>query len=556
MHSSNAQQRARAARDEEVGDNALRPQPDARSALDQARRVSGSAQLTRVAGRFPEKTGFIYLDRSYSFAELDARVDHVASALASIGVEKGDRVAMLMGNSMATIEAYFALSRLDAIAVPINLRFVAPEIGFILADSGASTLLVDQVYAHAAAQARAHVPGVTRCLVVGGEPHEGGPGSLSWDDVTQGDGAHPPTIAVDNDDPAMIMYTSGTTGRPKGAVLTHYGLAMSALSAMIEQHLSESDEVWYLNLPLFHISGVAGIYPYMFVGGTSVVAPLGAFDAATAVDDLERYQVTAACFVGPQWQAIVALPGVETRRYALRRVIWGTSPAIVPLLEAVRRTFPDAAIYNTFGQTEMSPVSCMLGAKDFDTRKGSVGKPVVNVEARIVDDDMSDVTPGDVGEIVYRGPNVMKEYWNLPEATEEAFAGGWFHSGDLCRQDEDGFIYVVDRKKDVVISGGENIYSAEVEAVILRHPKVRDVAVIGVPHPKWGETPWAIITCQDPADPPSDEELLEHCKNEMASFKKPSSFIVLDGDLPRNAMGKVTKPVLRQQYGSGSFGTS
>ena len=273
---------------------------------------------------------------------------------------------MLMGNSMATIEAYFALSRLDAIAVPINLRFVAPEIEFILADSGASAFLVDQAYAETAAQARASLPDVAHCLVVGGEPLAGGPDSLAWDDVMQGAGARPPTIAVDNDDPATIMYTSGTTGRPKGAVLTHYSLAMSALSAMIEQHLSASDEVWYLNLPLFHISGLAGVYPYMFVGGTSVVAPLGAFDAKTAVDDLERYQVTAACFVGPQWQAIVALPGVEGRRYALRRVIWGTSPAIVPLLEAVRRAFPDAAIYNTFGQTEMSPVSCMLGAEDFD----------------------------------------------------------------------------------------------------------------------------------------------------------------------------------------------
>jgi acyl-CoA synthetase (AMP-forming)/AMP-acid ligase II len=307
--------------------------------------------------------------------------------------------------------------------------------------------------------------------------------------------------------------------------------------------------VWYLNLPLFHISGVAGIYPYMFVGGTSVISPLGAFDAKTAVDDLERYRVTAACFVGPQWQAIVALPGVEDRRYALRRVIWGTSPAIVPLLEAVRRAFPDAAIYNTFGQTEMSPVSCMLGAEDFDARKGSVGKPVINVEARIVDDDMRDVAPGEVGEIVYRGPAVMKEYWNLPEATAEAFFGGWFHSGDLCRQDEDGFIYVVDRKKDVVISGGENIYSAEVEEVIRRHAKVGDVAVIGVPDPKWGETPWAIVAPKDPLDPPTEDELLAHCKAGMASFKKPSSFVILEGDLPRNAMGKVTKPALRAQYG-------
>ena len=525
------------------------PAPESRATLDRARRVSGAVQLARIAGRFGDKTGFVYLDREYSFAEVATSVERVASGLAAAGVTKGDRVAMLMGNSMTTVEAYFALSRLGAIAVPVNLRFVAPEIEFILRDSGASALVVDMQYAQTAGVARRSVDDLTRCLVVGGDAAAGGPGALEWDALVGAGDARGPSVDIDNDDAAMIMYTSGTTGRPKGAVLTHYSLAMSALSSMIEQHLSESDEVWYLNLPLFHISGVAGIYPYMFVGGTSVISPLGAFDAKTAVDDLERYQVTAACFVGPQWQAIVALPGVEDRRYALRRVIWGTSPAIVPLLEAVRRAFPDAAIYNTFGQTEMSPVSCMLGAKDFDARKGSVGKPVINVEARIVDDHMRDVAPGDVGEIVYRGPAVMKEYWNLPEATAEAFAGGWFHSGDLCRTDEDGFIYVVDRKKDVVISGGENIYSAEVEEVIRRHAKVGDVAVIGVADPKWGETPWAIVAPKDPSDPPTEDELLEHCKAEMASFKKPSSFVILEGDLPRNAMGKVTKPALRTQYG-------
>jgi fatty-acyl-CoA synthase/long-chain acyl-CoA synthetase len=519
-----------------------------RAALDATRALSGAVQLRRMAVRLPDKTAFIDAGQAFAFGTVDQRVDQVASSLAAQGVHQGDRVALLMGNSMTTVEAYFALSRLGAIAVPVNLRFVPPEIAFILSDCGASTLLADQAYAESAAQARASCPGVRRCIVVGDAPEAAGPDAVGWDAVVSGGGPAVHT-AVDNADAAMIMYTSGTTGRPKGAVLTHYSLAMSAMGAMIEQHLSESDEVWYLNLPLFHISGVAGIYPYMFVGGTSVIAPLGAFDAQRAVDDLERYQITAACFVGPQWQSIVILPGVAERSYALRRVIWGTSPAIIPLLEAVRRTFPDAQIYNTFGQTEMSPVSCMLKAEDFDTHKGSVGKPVINVEVRIVDDAMNDVTQGDVGEIVYRGPNLMREYWNLPEETEAAFAGGWFHSGDLVRQDEEGFIYVVDRKKDMVISGGENIYSAEVESVIVRHPKVRDVAVIGVPHPKWGETPWAIVVPEDQADPPTEEELLEHCKQGMASYKKPTTFVILQGDLPRNAMGKVTKPALREQYG-------
>ena len=524
--------------------------------MEGSRAVTLGGQLTRTAGRFPDKTGFIHLDRSFTFAEVEDRVDQVARGLQSAGVAKGERVAMLMGNSMTTVEAYFALARLGAIAVPINLRFVSSEVAFILADSGAATLLVDRAWADTATSAVASVPTTTRIVVVGGAPDHLSHHWRDWEEVvaTGGKAGVIRRAEVTNDDPAMIMYTSGTTGRPKGAVLTHYNLTMSALGSMIEQHLSDSDEVWYLNLPLFHISGFAGILPYLFVGGTSVIAPLGAFDAVTALGDLERHQVTAVCFVGPQWQSIVSLPGAADGHYALRRVIWGTSPAIVPLLEAVRRTFPHAAIWNSFGQTEMSPVTCMLRAEDFDRHKGSVGRPVINVEARIVADDLRDVAPGEVGEIVYRGPSVMKEYWNMPEATEEAFAGGWFHSGDLCRQDPEGFIYVVDRKKDVVISGGENIYPAEVEAVLLRHPKVRDVAVIGVSHPRWGETPRAIVVAEDPADPPTEGELLDHCGREMASFKKPSSFVMLQGDLPRNALGKVTKPMLRQRYGAPTKG--
>jgi fatty-acyl-CoA synthase len=382
-----------------------------------------------------------------------------------------------------------------------------------------------------------------------GSPGAAGPGARSWDDVTGGAPRTPFAGVVEEEDPATIMYTSGTTGRPKGAVLTHKNLSVAALSALIEQKISKSDEVWYLNLPLFHISGLSAIFPYMTIGGTCVIAQLGAFDARKALDDLERHQVTAACFVGPQWQDILALPDVRSRKYALRRVIWGTSQAIVPLIEAIHDAFTEAEIFNCFGQTEMSPTTCMLHAEFFEQKKGSVGKPLINVEARIVDDDMDDVKQGEVGEIVYRGPTVMKEYWHMPEATAEAFAGGWFHSGDMCRQDDEGFIYVVDRKKDMIISGGENIYSAEVEAAIVRHEKVRDVAVIGVGHHRWGETPRAVVVPADPADPPTEAELLAHCQEQMASYKKPTSIVILEGDLPRNAMGKVTKARLRELYG-------
>jgi acyl-CoA synthetase (AMP-forming)/AMP-acid ligase II len=228
---------------------------------------------------------------------------------------------------------------------------------------------------------------------------------------------------------------------------------------------------------------------------------------------------------------------------------WGGSSAAPSTLQAMAATFPGVPTFCAFGQTEMSSVTCLLRGEDAIRKMGSVGKPVMNVEYRLVDDDMQDVPRGGVGEIVYRGPTVFQGYWRNPAATAEAFAGGWFHSGDLCREDEEGYLYVVDRKKDMIISGAENIYSAEVEAVIDAHPKVAEVALIGVPHPKWVETPVAIIVAADPADPPTEAEIVEHCRAHLASYKKPSRVVVVDA-LPRNASGKILKTQLRERFGS------
>ena len=341
--------------------------------------------------------------------------------------------------------------------------------------------------------------------------------------------------------PALIMYTSGTTGRPKGAVLTHFNVVMQTLNSMIQQDIDGYDDVWYANLPLFHIGGLVGILPYVMAGGTSVIVRSGQFDARAAVDDLERYGVTGCVFVGMQWDEVCDVAAAGDRDLRLRRVSWGAANTPVHVLEKMSKTLPGVPIFSFFGQTEMSPVTCVLHAEDAERKRGSVGKPVINVEARIVDQQMNDVAAGDVGEIVYRGPTVMQGYWNMPEANEEAVAGGWFHSGDLCRMDEEGYIYVVDRRHDMIISGGENIYCPEVEATISAHPGVAEAAVIGVPHPRWGETPRAVVVAADPASPPTEDEIVAWCRERLASYKKPTSVIVVDA-LPRNATGKVVKP--------------
>jgi acyl-CoA synthetase (AMP-forming)/AMP-acid ligase II len=370
-------------------------------------------------------------------------------------------------------------------------------------------------------------------------------GLLSVGGRIVGDGG----VAVsDEAEPASIMYTSGTTGRPKGAVLTHRNLVtMSLLTSMARGGALPEDRSALLGVPMFHIAGVTTILPRLLTGGRIVVYSPAAFDPVAVVDLIEREQITDCFFVPSQWQAICAVPGVKERELPLRRITWGATPAQPSLLDALADTFPEAPASTVFGQTETSAVICLLRGDDAQRKPGSVGQPLYGVEARIVDEGMNDVAVGEIGEIVYRGPTVMREYRGNPEATAEAFAGGWFHSGDLCRADADGFIWVVDRKKDMIISGGENIYCAEIEAVIDAHPKVADVAVIGVPHEQWGQTPLAVITALDPADPPTERDIIEHCKGLLASYKKPTAVLVVDA-MPRNAGGKIQKYALRDRY--------
>ena len=474
------------------------------AALSAARRLSHGEQLARAARTSPEATALRFEGAALTYAELDDRVTRLASGLAERGVAFGDRVAVLMANRPEVVETYLAASRLGAVAVPVNTRLVGEEVAYILTDSGARVIVVDGERTPLVAPILAAPGGALGHGIVVGGPAAGAgpaPGAESYDAVLGAADAHLAPIDVPESAAAFIMYTSGTTGRPKGAVLSHYNLLVNTLNTMVTRGISSPDEVWLSAVPLFHIAGLNGILPHLMLGATSVIARPDSFDPARAVDLLESERITGCFFVPSQWQQICAVPGVKERRLSLRRIVWGASAAPPSVLRAMADTFPGIPTYCAFGQTEMSSVTCLLRGADAIRKMGSVGTPVPNVEVRLVDDAMADVAPGGVGEIVYRGPTVFQGYWNNPEATAEAFAGGWFHSGDLCRMDDEGFIYVVDRKKDMIVSGGENIYCAEVEAVIDSHPKVQEVALIGVPHERWVETPMAVIVPARPDDP-------------------------------------------------------
>jgi fatty-acyl-CoA synthase len=505
--------------------------------------MSHAAQLSRAARRLPDKVAFRFLDQTRSFAELDARATRLARALREREISSGDRVAVLLPNGLEIVEAYYGTWRAGAICVPINTRLAPAELAWILGHCEPAAVVADASLAPVALEASP----AAQVLVVGGSGSL--PGAVCYEAALAA--APDASLGLDvlDHDPAVIMYTSGTTGRPRGAVLSHFNLFINSFNGMIEQRISGEDEVWLTGLPLFHIGALNGILPYVMTGGSSILWPTGHFDASEALDELERSRVTGCFFVATQWQELCDLPDVKQRDLALRRVAWGASPAFLSTLRRMHECFPGVPIYNFFGQTEMSSVTCVLKGEDAERKIGSVGRPCVNVEVRIVDDDMNDVPPGGVGEIVYRGPTVCQGYWRDPEASAEAFRGGWFHSGDLVRADEEGFLYVVDRKKDMIISGGENIYSAEVEAAISSHPEVTEVAVIGVPHPRWVESPRAVVVPRDPASPPSAAEIVAHCQEELASFKKPTSVLFTEA-LPRNASGKVLKTLLRERFGA------
>jgi fatty-acyl-CoA synthase len=507
-----------------------------------ARRQNWSNQLSRHAMMQPDQTALRFLGRTTTWRELDRRVDALADALSRRGVGFGDRVLILMLNRTEYVESVLATSRLGAIAVPANFRMTAAEVSYLVGNCAATVVITESVLAGVANAVRALRPTLATVIVAGSATDED---VIGYDDLLAEHGEPHPVVDVPNDSPALIMYTSGTTGWPKGAVLTHTNLTGQAMTALMTYGVEPKTDVGFIGVPLFHIAGIGNVLIGLLLGIPTVLYPLGGFDPGALLDVLEAEKVTSIFLVPAQWQAVCAAQRTKPRDVRLRVLSWGAAPASDTLLRRMSQTFPGTQILAAFGQTEMSPVTCMLLGDDAIRKLGSVGKVVPTVAARVVDDDMNDVPVGQVGEIVYRASTLMAGYWNDPEATAEAFAGGWFHSGDLVRQDEEGYVWVVDRKKDMIISGGENIYCAEVENVLADHPAIVEVAVIGRADDKWGEVPVAVAAVA--RDGLTIADLDEFLSERLARYKHPKALEIVDA-LPRNPAGKVLKAELRARY--------
>jgi fatty-acyl-CoA synthase len=508
-----------------------------------ARRQNWVNQLERHALMQPAAPALRFLGNTVTWAELRRRVVALASALSRRGVGFGERVMILMLNRTEFVESVLAANMLGAIAVPVNFRLTPAEIAFLVEDCEARVLITESVLAAVASGVR-NITSVLNTIVVAGGLTEGD--LLGYDELSNEPGDSPEPVDIPNDCPALIMYTSGTTGHPKGAVLTHTNLTGQTMTGLYT-HGVDVNDVGFIGVPFFHIAGIGNMLTGMLLGIPTVIHPLGAFDPGQLLDVLAAEKVTGIFLVPAQWQAVCAAQQANPRDVKLRVMAWGAAPASDTLLREMSETFPGTQILAAFGQTEMSPVTCILLGEDAIRKRGSVGKVIPTVAARVVDDNMNDVPVGEVGEIVYRAPTLMSGYWNNPEATAEAFAGGWFHSGDLVRMDDEGYVWVVDRKKDMIISGGENIYCAEVENVLASHPGIVEVAVIGRPHEKWGELPVAVAAVAQ--NTLTLEDLDEFLTERLARYKHPKGLEIVDA-LPRNPAGKVLKTELRTRYGA------
>ena len=503
--------------------------------------------LRRTASRVPDKTAVVYRDVRQTYAEFDETVNRTANAVAERGVVKGDRIMLLSHNNYAYVVTCLALARLGAIVVPVNFMLGPAEVAFILQHARASGAVVEDVLVTVAEQALQMAPVETvKVRAVIGDPAQAPAGWQPFSAWTSHADASAPDVPIDDDDVLQLMYTSGTESRPKGAMMTSRSLIAQYVSCIIDGRFSR-DDVEIHALPLFHVAAQhCFLMPSLYVGATNII--LDRPDPAVILATVERERVTKLFCPPTVWIALLRHPDFDRRDLSsLRKGYYGASIMPVEVIKELGVRLPNVELFNYYGQTELSAVALILAPEDQLSKAGSAGRAAINVETRLVDDNGRPVPAGLEGEIVHRSPHITAGYWNDPDKTAEAFREGWFHSGDLGVADADGYITVVDRKKDMIKTGGENVASREVEEVIFQHPAVEEVAVFGIAHPRWIEAVAAAVVPR--AGQSIDaEQVIAFCRERLAGYKSPKYVVIVDA-LPKNASGKILKRDLRANFG-------
>jgi fatty-acyl-CoA synthase len=496
------------------------------------------AAVRRAARKYGGKLALSYEDREWSFADLDRAATSVAAALLASGLEKGDRLSAYAGNSDAYFIGWLGCARAGLVHVPANYNLTKSEVEYILRQSGAKAVLCDGIHAKTIAELEE-----IRIQAIGLASQDVTPDILTLANVT----ATAVPVRVEGGDLAQIQYTSGTTSAPKGAMMTHRAILFEYASCIHDLSYGQDDRC-LAALPLYHTAQMhAFTMPQMLAGASTWLIDSPQPEQVFSL--IEKHRITSFFAPPTVWISLLRHPDFDRHDLSsLEKIYYGASIMPAPVLKELGERLPRAGLYNVYGQSEIGPVATVLLPHEHAERPTSAGRPVLNVETRVVDPEMRDVPCGEQGEIVHRSPQLLTGYWNLPEETEQAFRGSWFHSGDAAYRDEAGYIYVVDRIKDVINTGGVLVACREVEDALFSHPSISEVAVIGLPDEKWIEAVTAVVVFREDqsAEP---EELTRHAEPMLASFKLPKRYFFVE-ELPRNASGKILKRELRDRFGS------
>ena len=509
-----------------------------------------TAGLRKAASFHPDETALVTPERSFSRGELLERVARLASAFRRLNVRPGDRIAILAANGHEYVECYFAVLWAGAVVVPINSRFSLPEMIEQVADAEPSLLVCDCNFLDTAMQ----LAEACCCLsaVIAAAPDVAGLPKLHGYEPLLADAKACDDAGRGGEDLACLFYTGGTTGRSKGVMLSHRNLWVNAVVTSLSFGFDETTVALHAG-PLFHLGAGARVYTTAIMGGRHVVIPR--FSPADVLAAISNHKVTVATFVPTMLGMILQLPDLDAYDLSsLKLITYGASPMPEAVLQQCLRRFPSIRFGQSYGMTELSPVATILGPADHlpsapRHRLRSAGRPIVSAEVKVVDSEDRALTHGEVGEVLVRGPMVMAGYWKRPELTAQTLRGGWMHTGDSGYFDADGYLYISDRIKDMIITGGENVYSIEVENAIGAHPDVLQCAVIGVPHPKWGEAVHAVVV-RRPGSSLAADELITFCRAAIADYKSPRSVEFRDDELPLSSVNKVNKALLRAPYWS------
>lgn len=515
------------------------------SEIQRTRRNTLGDIIRRSSLRFPKKIALRFKREEVTYQQLDSLINQTAQYICSKGLQTGDRAAVLSRNSLDFVIVTFALAKAGVIMVPINYMLNVEDVAYIMGHAEIQACFVAPEFLAVADKANEIANCELRLRAIISNPADP---NLEWMPLRTMITDLPtvePDVNLDDDDVAQIMYTSGTESKPKGVMLTHKNLIAQYMSVILDGDLTEQDILVHA-LPLFHSAQLhCFLGPHLYVGASGTILEHAA--PALMLETVERYGATQLFCPPTVWIALLRSEDFAARNLSsLQKCYYGAAIMPVEIIKELGMRLPQSKLYNFYGQTEVAPLATVLKPHDQLRKTGSAGKPALHVETKIVDESGNEVPIGHIGEIVHRSSHIMIGYFKDEEKTRSAFQGGWFHSGDLGSMDEEGYITVVDRKKDMIKTGGENVASREIEEWMYQHPKVSEVAVIGIPHPYWIEAVTAIVVA-NAGEEIETEELLQFCKKGLSSFKVPK-FVVVTDQLPRNPSGKIVKRELRRQY--------